>query len=482
LAVPQALPLGPQFPFLPDKPADAREPPAAVGDERLAGHHAFGRMVERLTRSDPPKGPVKDPGGDAASGPARSPARDPAASAPTDTAAEPDDAATDTDEPATVEADAESEKRPAPGRAAAADSPAGAPAVPQVTSIPQAAAVGVPGLAIVPPLPAPPANEPPAADASDAPSPAVAAPAMPAAAIPTDGTRWPPDAMAPEPAEADAVNAAAALPGDRAAVAIARARPMSAAMTGGAADRPATAAADKSDTLPGGLAPRANAGPAALRMAGANPAAGQEPKTRGEAPSRSTDPATAAGPTTTAAADQPQAPPAGAESAPPALAAIDPPRSVAAHYHRLNEVGARFNVEGPPPTDQLSIRILHAAAEGRRAIQVHLHPAELGAVDVKLQWQGDRLTVRFLVDLPETLQLLQRDLPALERSLDRAGVSVESGGLSFSLRQQQGSLPGSPQPFAAAPTRGSAAGGPDDGLLDAPMGQVIRDGILSIRV
>jgi hypothetical protein len=73
-------------------------------------------------------------------------------------------------------------------------------------------------------------------------------------------------------------------------------------------------------------------------------------------------------------------------------------------------------------------------------------------------------------------------VPALERSLGQAGVNVDSGSLSFSLRQQQGNGKGSGDGFGQA-VAGTAFG--DGGELtagDEPLGQVIRDGILSIRV
>jgi flagellar hook-length control protein FliK len=163
-----------------------------------------------------------------------------------------------------------------------------------------------------------------------------------------------------------------------------------------------------------------------------------------------------------------------------AFAGIDTPRSAAALYHQAAEAAARPGAETPTPVEQVSVRLLHAAAEGKRAIQVHLHPSELGAVDVKLQWQGDRLTAQFLVDRPETLQLLQREVPALERSLGQAGVNVDSGSLQFSLRQHQEQGRDGAAAFATA--RAGIADAADTATSDEPLGQVVREGLLSIRV
>jgi flagellar hook-length control protein FliK len=166
-----------------------------------------------------------------------------------------------------------------------------------------------------------------------------------------------------------------------------------------------------------------------------------------------------------------------------ALFAVDTPRSAAAQYHKVAET-VRTAAETPSPADQVSIRLLHAVAEGKRTIQMHLHPAELGSIDVRMQWQGDRLTAQFQVDRPETLVLLQRDVPALERSLNQAGVNVDSGSLSFSLRQQTGNGQNNDggQPFDPAAANAGFGEAADLPLGDEPLGQVIRDGLLSIRV
>jgi flagellar hook-length control protein FliK len=170
-----------------------------------------------------------------------------------------------------------------------------------------------------------------------------------------------------------------------------------------------------------------------------------------------------------------------------ALLAVDTPRSAAAQYHKVAETArtAAAAADTPSPADQVSIRLLHAVAEGKRTIQMHLHPAELGTIDVKMQWQGDRLTAQFQVDRPETLVLLQRDVPALERTLNQAGVNVDSGSLSFSLRQQAGNGQNNGnngQPFDTSAAGNAFGDSVDLPLGDEPLGQVIRDGILSIRV
>jgi flagellar hook-length control protein FliK len=163
------------------------------------------------------------------------------------------------------------------------------------------------------------------------------------------------------------------------------------------------------------------------------------------------------------------------------LTGIDSPRRTAALYHKVADA-AKAGADAPTPADQVSIRLIHAVAEGKRAIQIHLHPAELGSIDVKMQWQSDRLTAQFTVDQPETLQILQREVLALERSLGQAGVNVDSGSLSFSLRQQQGNGQNGGGAFDANSANAAFGHGGEPASGDEPLGQVIRDGILSIRV
>lgn len=90
-------------------------------------------------------------------------------------------------------------------------------------------------------------------------------------------------------------------------------------------------------------------------------------------------------------------------------------------------------------TEQVALRIRKAAAGGQERISIKLHPAELGRIEVKLAWSDEGL-VRAMIsaDKGETLELLQRDSRALERTLQDAGIKTDSGSLSFDLRGRDG--------------------------------------------
>lgn len=95
--------------------------------------------------------------------------------------------------------------------------------------------------------------------------------------------------------------------------------------------------------------------------------------------------------------------------------------------------------QGGPAADQIAMKIHKAAAAGNERISVQLHPAELGRVDVKLEFSQDGLLrASITAERPETLDLLQRDARALERALGDAGVKTDSGSLNFNTRDTAG--------------------------------------------
>ena len=92
----------------------------------------------------------------------------------------------------------------------------------------------------------------------------------------------------------------------------------------------------------------------------------------------------------------------------------------------------------PPqlPSMQIAARISRGVEEGLKRINVRLHPAELGRVDIKLDVGFDgRVLAVITAERADTLELLQRDARLLERALAEVGLDTGSGGLNFGLRQ-----------------------------------------------
>jgi flagellar hook-length control protein FliK len=88
------------------------------------------------------------------------------------------------------------------------------------------------------------------------------------------------------------------------------------------------------------------------------------------------------------------------------------------------------------PIAGVAVEIVSRAQDGMRRFEIRLDPPELGRIDVRLDVDnGGNVTSRLTVERAETLDLLRRDAPQLERALQHAGLSTE-GGLQFSLRDQ----------------------------------------------
>jgi hypothetical protein len=458
----QALPVLPQLPaFDGRKPELLQRPPDAR--DRAGQRQTFDKLLDRFTRRDVAKEPAHESAADPKAETAAAARPDKIDDTPADagqagsSSAMPEAAGQGVTVPAAVPVTAAP-----PALPVAAAEPQGSLPVVQAGEppiIPAGPAIVTAMPAQVPPHPVANGNTPPAD---------LAAPA--AAAVGADGV---PTVPMPTP-EAAATGtdgmAVPAMPLDTAGIGVTNAAAKPAAM--GA--EPIAAAAV---VLPPRLSAAKAVATAPIETADLDLRARPDGKAQGGPPAGPSAPVTAAprdeGPADAKAPEQPFG----------ALLAVDTPRSAAAHYHKLAETVRTAAAETPSPADQVSIRLLHAVAEGKRTIQMHLHPAELGSIDVRMQWQGDRLTAQFQVDRPETLQLLQRDIPALERTLNQAGVNVDSGSLSFSLRQQTGNGQNSGgQAFDPGAANAVFADATDLPLGDEPLGQVIRDGLLSIRV
>jgi flagellar hook-length control protein FliK len=92
-----------------------------------------------------------------------------------------------------------------------------------------------------------------------------------------------------------------------------------------------------------------------------------------------------------------------------------------------------------PPALQIAHQIVRAAHQRVERVMVQIEPAELGRVEVRLDFGHDgRMSALIATDRADALDLLQRDARALERSLEQAGLRLDSGGLSFALKRDGG--------------------------------------------
>ena len=103
------------------------------------------------------------------------------------------------------------------------------------------------------------------------------------------------------------------------------------------------------------------------------------------------------------------------------------------------------------PLAGIPIAIVARAEAGERKFEIRLDPPDLGRIEVQLSVDSSgRATSHLVVDRADTLDLLRRDAPALERALQSAGLTTDDASLQFSLRDQSfaGRDQGSPVPVA----------------------------------
>ncbi len=94
-------------------------------------------------------------------------------------------------------------------------------------------------------------------------------------------------------------------------------------------------------------------------------------------------------------------------------------------------------VQAAVPIEGLAIQIARVAKSGERKFEIRLDPPELGKVSIRLDVSREGVvTTHLTVERAETMDLLQRDARALERALGQAGLDQKSGGISFSLSDQ----------------------------------------------
>lgn len=88
-----------------------------------------------------------------------------------------------------------------------------------------------------------------------------------------------------------------------------------------------------------------------------------------------------------------------------------------------------------PASNMVGLQIQKNIANGVDKMTVHLEPAELGRVEIRLKFGKDgSIKAHLLVDKPETLAMLQRDSSSLERALQNSGFDASDKTLSFDLR------------------------------------------------
>jgi len=87
------------------------------------------------------------------------------------------------------------------------------------------------------------------------------------------------------------------------------------------------------------------------------------------------------------------------------------------------------------PVEQVAFHLIRQVKNGLQEMSLHLRPAELGRVEVKLSFSGEnKVNGTVIVDNQATLELLLKDAGSLQRALQDAGLCADPGCLQFTLR------------------------------------------------
>lgn len=102
--------------------------------------------------------------------------------------------------------------------------------------------------------------------------------------------------------------------------------------------------------------------------------------------------------------------------------------------------------------DQIGLWVGQARNDGPMTAELHLNPAEMGPINVKISLDGQSAHVDFAAAALETRQAIEASLSMLSSSLNDVGLSLSGGGVFSQTPEQQ-------QAFSQAPNGGANASG-----------------------
>lgn len=128
------------------------------------------------------------------------------------------------------------------------------------------------------------------------------------------------------------------------------------------------------------------------------------------------------------------------------------------------------------PAEQVAMQIAKLPS-GKQNITVQLDPADLGKVDVKLEWGAEgKAQITISAERRETLEMLKGDASSLQRSLGDSGIKADAGSLQFSLKGQEnfaGQLSGESQ--------GQRKSGTENAMNDNEIKQAVETASIAAR-
>jgi flagellar hook-length control protein FliK len=103
------------------------------------------------------------------------------------------------------------------------------------------------------------------------------------------------------------------------------------------------------------------------------------------------------------------------------------------------------------------VQISVLARDGVQHAELHLHPADMGPIQVHIALEGSRAHVDFGVESSATRSLIESGLPELAAALRDAGFTLSGGGVSQHANRQPGDQPPSTRDHGTATPAREAA-------------------------
>jgi flagellar hook-length control protein FliK len=100
----------------------------------------------------------------------------------------------------------------------------------------------------------------------------------------------------------------------------------------------------------------------------------------------------------------------------------------------LTELLLPTPVYSPEFKEALGIQVSLLARDGIQQAELHLNPAEMGPISVRIALDGQRAQVDFGVDSAATRALVESGLPELAAALREGGLTLTGGGVSQHAR------------------------------------------------
>lgn len=158
-----------------------------------------------------------------------------------------------------------------------------------------------------------------------------------------------------------------------------------------------------------------------------------------------------------------------------------PPAAAAAFSTAASAAAAAVQAEAQLPAapgsaefgPQLGAQISTFVRDGIEHARLHLNPAEMGPVSVRIQLEGLTAQVHLSAESPHTRQALEQALPQLAGSLREAGLTLSGGGVFEQPRQSGGTQD--------QPSTSGKRGSSDDALpADASPPTARRRGVVDL--